>query len=83
MSSPHISDYYTPLYDNERGGPPRAFCCEAKKGEKPHYFDTTGTKFNDTCGHVVRTKLGIIMHLCKVHGIILGTTELPIEMKSE
>jgi hypothetical protein len=61
MSAPHVSDYYTPLYDNERGGPPRAFRCEIVP-----YYDP---RLLVPCARVTRTESGMLMHLRICHGI--------------
>jgi hypothetical protein len=60
MSAPHVSDYYTPLYDNERGGPPRAFRCE-------QMWDGCERPF--ACARVTRTESEMLMHLRICHDI--------------
>ena len=58
-----MSDYYTPLYDNERGGPPRAFRCEQcnrDNGLRPGW---------PSKARVTRTEKGMLIHIHICHGI--------------
>ena len=73
--APHFSDFYTPLYDNEHGGAPRAYICELFcEAEKV-------SDLSKRCSALTRTKIGMLMHLQKVHGVTLDTNviEFPKE----
>lgn len=65
--APHVSDYYTPLYDNERGGPPRAFRCEQNIYPKESALHRGNSQ---PCTRVTRTLSGMKSHLRSVHGIV-------------
>lgn len=66
MTAPHISYFYTPLYDNERGGPPRAFRCEVGAWYCPGFHKHDGVQ---SCARVTRTEQGMMMHLRICHDI--------------